>query len=219
MSWFAPVLNVLSWERCDFHVSFSGRDKSKNVWIRPSGNYMVDMGISSNIMNPPPLSQMLHDIHIKWRPQLIRHFTKSWPCYRTWPYNVRITIFDVIPRGIHRTFATGGVSQQRTLTAPDTWSCPFGDLHLFYCSNHSFLNLSYIRTFWVSNIPRYFYFVSHTYHAYLLNLFYTCFHMQRVCTKQSLIWQLCSLLNITHCDSNDVQMFSYIKHTYYCFSY
>ena len=32
----------------------------------------------------------------------------------------------------HRTFATDVACQQRTLTPPDTWSCPFGDLHLFY---------------------------------------------------------------------------------------
>ena len=48
--------------------------------------------------------------------------------------------------------------QQRTLTPPDTWSCPIWDLHLFWCWDHSFLNLSCLRTFWVSNIPRYFYF-------------------------------------------------------------
>ena len=27
--------------------------------------------------------------------------------------------------------ATGAASQQRTLTPPDTWSCPIWDLHLF----------------------------------------------------------------------------------------
>ena len=29
--------------------------------------------------------------------------------------------------------ATGAASQQRTLTPPDTWSCPIWDLHLFKC--------------------------------------------------------------------------------------
>ena len=46
----APLMNVLFWEQRDFHVSFSGRDISGNVWNRPSGSSMVDMGISSNIM-------------------------------------------------------------------------------------------------------------------------------------------------------------------------
>ena len=62
---------------------------------------------------------------------------------------------DLIPGGFHKTFAA---NQKRTLTPPDTWSYPIWDLHLFLCWDHSFLNLSYPRTFWVSNIPRYFYF-------------------------------------------------------------
>ena len=37
----------------------------------------------------------------------------------------------VFPVGFHRTFAIGAASQQKTLTPPDTWSCPIWDLHLF----------------------------------------------------------------------------------------
>ena len=29
-----PLMNVLFWERCDFPISFSGRDMSRNVWNR-----------------------------------------------------------------------------------------------------------------------------------------------------------------------------------------
>ena len=43
-------MNVLFWERYDFHVSFSGKNMSGNVWNRPSSISMVDMGILSNIM-------------------------------------------------------------------------------------------------------------------------------------------------------------------------
>ena len=53
MSGLAPLFNVLFWERCNFYVSFSGRDMSGNDWNRPSGSSMVDMGISSNIMKSP----------------------------------------------------------------------------------------------------------------------------------------------------------------------
>ena len=37
-----------------------------------------------------------------------------------------ITEFDfyLIVQGFHRTYATGAACQQRTLTPPDTWSCP-----------------------------------------------------------------------------------------------
>ena len=31
----APLMNVLFWGRCDFPISFSGRDMSRNVWNRP----------------------------------------------------------------------------------------------------------------------------------------------------------------------------------------
>ena len=37
----------------DFHLSSSDRDMSWNVWNRPSGIFMVDMGISANIMKSP----------------------------------------------------------------------------------------------------------------------------------------------------------------------
>ena len=41
--------------------------------------------------------------------------------------------FYLIARGFHRTFATGAACQQRTLSPPDTWSCPtFGPCK---CSN------------------------------------------------------------------------------------
>ena len=84
--------------------------------------------------NEVPLSQLLHAIlghdHIQWHPQLIRHFTKSWRCYRTRPY-YRFWCHYLIPGVFHRTFATVAASQQRTLSPPDTWSCPIWDLHLF----------------------------------------------------------------------------------------
>ena len=60
---------------------------------------------------------MLHDIlghdHIQWHPPLIRHFTKSWPCYRTGPYH-RVWRYYLIPGDFHWTFATDAASQQRT---------------------------------------------------------------------------------------------------------
>ena len=49
----APLMNVLFLGRHDFYVSSSDRDMSWNVWNRPSGSFMVDMGISSNIMKSP----------------------------------------------------------------------------------------------------------------------------------------------------------------------
>ena len=100
MPGLALLMNVLFKGRCDFHLSPSERDMSWNVWNRPSGSFMVDMGISSSIMKY--FSQVLHDIlghgQLQWHPQLIRHCTNLRTYYRTrlyyqfWPYN---QIFEV----------------------------------------------------------------------------------------------------------------------------
>ena len=73
-----------------------------------------------------PLSRMLHDIldddHIQWHPPLIGHYTNFWPLL-IWTLLPNLT-FYLIVQGFHRTYATGAACQQRTLTPPDTWSCP-----------------------------------------------------------------------------------------------
>ena len=53
MPGFAHLMNVLFQGWRDFHLSSSDRDMSWNGWNRPSGSFMVDMGISSNIMKSP----------------------------------------------------------------------------------------------------------------------------------------------------------------------
>ena len=90
-----------------------------------------------------PLSRMLHDIldddHIQWYPPLIGHYTNFWPLLmKTFLPNL---IFYLIVQGFHRTYATGATCQQRTLTPPDTWSCPTLGLACVL------LNLSCLRTF------------------------------------------------------------------------
>ena len=70
--------------------------------------------------------RMLHDIldddHIQWHPPLIGHCTNFWPLL-IWTLLPNLT-FYLIVQGFHRTYATGAACQQRTLTPPDTWSCP-----------------------------------------------------------------------------------------------
>ena len=82
-----------------------------------------------------PLSRMLHDIldddHIQWHPPLIGHYTNFWPL-PIWTLLPNLT-FYLIVQGFHRTYATGAACQQRTLTPPDTWSCP--TLGTCMCSN------------------------------------------------------------------------------------
>ena len=64
--------------------------------------------------------------------------------------------FYLIARGFHRTFATGAACQQRTLTPPDTWSCPTLGLASVLMLRPISLELVLFLDFWVSNIPRYF---------------------------------------------------------------
>ena len=53
MPGLAPRMDVLSWGRRDFQISFSNRDTSRNAWNRHWGSFMVDTGILSNSMKFP----------------------------------------------------------------------------------------------------------------------------------------------------------------------
>ena len=52
---------------------------SRNVWNRPSGSFMVDMGISSNIMKSPSLHTTLHQF---WTYHRTGPYYQFWPCCR-----------------------------------------------------------------------------------------------------------------------------------------
>ena len=54
MPGLAPRMDVLSWGRRDFQISFSNRDTSRNAWNRHWESFMVDTGILSNNMTFPP---------------------------------------------------------------------------------------------------------------------------------------------------------------------
>ena len=92
---------------------------------------------------------------------------------RWWPYTVTPSIdqtlhqlliwtllpnftFYLIVRGFHRTFATGETCKQRTLTPPDTWSCPTLGIACVLMLRPISPELVLFPHFWVSNIPRHF---------------------------------------------------------------
>ena len=105
-----------------------------------------------------PLSRMLHDIldddHIQWHPPLIGHYTNYWPLLIcTLLPNLT---FYLIVQGFHRTYATGAACQQRTLTPPDTWSCPTLGLACVLMSRLISPELVLSPDFRISNTPRYF---------------------------------------------------------------
>ena len=65
--------------------------------------------------------------------------------------------FYLIVWGFHRTFATGATCQQRTLTPPDTWSCPtLGLACVLMLRPISPEHVIFFPDFWVSNITRYY---------------------------------------------------------------
>ena len=60
--------------------------------------------------------------------------------------------FYLIVWGFHRIFATRAACQQRTLTSPDTWSCPIWDLQMFSCWDHWHSILHYTSIWHLSPI-------------------------------------------------------------------
>ena len=68
--------------------------------------------------------------------------------------------FYLIARGFHRTFAMGAACQQRTLTPPDTWSCPTLRLKSVLMLRPISPELALFPDFCISNIPRYFWFAA-----------------------------------------------------------
>ena len=105
-----------------------------------------------------PLSRMLHDIldddHIQWHPPLIGHCANFWPLL-IWTLLPNLT-FYLIVQGFHRTYAMRAACQQRTLTPPDTWSCPTLGLACVLMSRPISPELVLTPDFFISNIPRYF---------------------------------------------------------------
>ena len=109
------------------------------------------------------VQDILDDDNIQWHPPLIGHYTNFWPLLiLTLLPNLT---FYLIVQGFHRTYATGAACQQRTLTPPDTWSCPTLGLACVLMPRPISPELVLSRDLWISNIPRYFSFA-----AYLLVL-------------------------------------------------
>ena len=53
MVWRAPLMNVLFWDWCYFYIIFSCRDMSGDVWNRPSGSSVVDIGSHQTLWSLP----------------------------------------------------------------------------------------------------------------------------------------------------------------------
>ena len=71
-------------------------------------------------------------------------------------FDISLKLRDYSCTGFHRTYATGASCQQRTLTPPDTWSCPILGLACVLMSRQISPELVLSPDFWISNTPRYF---------------------------------------------------------------
>ena len=135
----APRMDVLSWGRRDFQISFSNRDTSRNAWNLHWESFMVDTGILSNNMKFPLTN-------VKWH-------SVTWPYTMTTPYWSDFVPNYRILSGFHGKFATGVACRQGTLTPPDTWSRPFGTCICSTCWDQSFSELVVILpdyALWIS---------------------------------------------------------------------
>ena len=112
----APLMNVLFWGRCDFPISFSGRDMSRHVWNRLLGSSMVGTGILTNNMRfPSPECYTTF-----WRMAI---YSDTFHWWDITPIFYPLLIWTLLPNltfylivwGFHRIFATGAACQQRTL--------------------------------------------------------------------------------------------------------
>ena len=118
---------------------------------------MVGTGILPNNMrslSPECYTTFWDDDHIQWHPPWIGHYTNIWPLL-IWTLLPNLT-FYLIVQGFHRTYATGAACQQRTLTPPDTWSCPTLGLACVLMSRPISPELVLSPDFWNSNTRRYF---------------------------------------------------------------
>ena len=101
------------------------------------------------------LSRMLHDILEDEKYSDTLHWWDITPIFDpllNWtllPFYL-IATFYLIVWGFHRTFATGAAGQPRTLTPPDTWSCPILGLACVLMSRPISPKLVLFPDFWVS---------------------------------------------------------------------
>ena len=86
----------------------------------------------------------------------LRHYTDFW-LLLIWTLLPNLTFYLTV-QGFHRKYAMGEACQQRTLTPPDTWSCPTLGLVSVLMSIPISPELGLSPDFWISNtsIPRYF---------------------------------------------------------------
>ena len=118
---------------------------------------MVGTGSYQTIWDPP-LSNVTR--HSGWWPSTVTPSIDQalHQCLtNVWTLLPNLTFCRIV-RGVHRTFATGAACEQRTLTPPDTLSCPTFGLASGLMLRPISPELVLFPDVWDSNIRRYFLF-------------------------------------------------------------
>ena len=136
------VTGMLSFEIVSKEVLWSVRGSYQTIWGPPLPNVTRHSGWWPHTVTPS-IDRTLHQFLTITDLDLITEFD-----------------FYLIVQGFHRTYATGAACQQRTLTPPDTWSCPTLGLACVLMSRPISPELVLSPDFWISNTPRYFSFAS-----------------------------------------------------------
>ena len=120
---------------------------------------MVRTGILSNNMRSPEYNTTFWMMTIYSDTLYWSGITPILTLLLIWTLLPNVTFYR-ITRGLHITFATGAACQQRTLSPPDTWSCPTLGLASVLMLRPNSPELVLFPDFRVSIIPRYFFFAS-----------------------------------------------------------
>ena len=90
----------------------------------------LELNILLGLFNFVPYLNPLPNVtrHSKWWPSTVtpsidKKLHQYFTLLLTWTLLPNLT-FYLITRGFHRSFVTGAAWQQRSLTPPETWSCP-----------------------------------------------------------------------------------------------
>ena len=142
----APRMDVLSWGRRDFQISFSNRDMPRNAWNRQWGSFMVDTGSYQAIWSFP-------FTNVKWHS--VTWMTMTTPFWSDFVPNSNI--YRILS-GFHRTFATGVACRQGTLIIRPPDSVPLRLAYVQLLETNPFSELVVIFFFGPcsSNTHRYF---------------------------------------------------------------
>ena len=153
----APLMNVFFLRAMRLSNKLLGQGYVKGTFEIVSKEVLWSVRGSYQTIWGPPLPNVTR--HSGWWPNTVTpSIDRTLHQFLTITDLDLITEFDFLPivQGFHGTYATGAACEQRTLTPPDTWSCPTLGFACVLMSRPISPELVLSPDFWISNTPRYF---------------------------------------------------------------